>query len=104
MVRAYRLLAERAEPGIYNVCSGRSASAAELVAMLADVTGAPVEHEIDEALLRPHEVMELRGANGPLVAATGWEPEIPLAQTLADTVAWWRGELRAGRAGDRTTE
>jgi GDP-4-dehydro-6-deoxy-D-mannose reductase len=104
VVRAYRLLAERAEPGIYNVCSGRSASAAELVAMLADVTGAPVEHAIDEALLRPHEVMELRGANGPLVAATGWEPEIPLAQTLADTVAWWRDELRAGRAGDRTTE
>ena len=34
VVRAYRLLAERAEPGIYNVCSGRTASAGELVAML----------------------------------------------------------------------
>lgn len=104
VVRAYRLLAERAEPGIYNVCSGRTASAAELVAMLAEVTGARAEHEVNQALLRPHEVMELRGANDALVAATGWEPEIPLARTLADTVAWWREELRAGRAGDRMTE
>ena len=54
--------------------------------------------EVNPALLRPHEVTELRGANGALVAATGWEPEIPLARTLADTVAWWREELRAGRA------
>ena len=34
VVRAYRLLAERAEPGVYNVCSGRTASSAELVRML----------------------------------------------------------------------
>jgi GDP-4-dehydro-6-deoxy-D-mannose reductase len=104
VVRAYRLLAERAEPGIYNVCSGRTASAAELVAMLAEVTGVEVAHEVDEDLLRPHEVVELRGANDALTAATGWEPELPLARTLADTVAWWREELRAGRAGERVTE
>ncbi len=104
VVRAYRLLAERAEPGIYNVCSGRTASASELVAMLAEAAGVRVEHEVDPALLRPHEVMELRGANDALATATGWEPEIPLARTLADTVAWWREEIRAGRAGDRMTE
>jgi GDP-4-dehydro-6-deoxy-D-mannose reductase len=104
VVRAYRLLAERAGPGVYNVCSGRTASAAELVAMLAEVTGVEVAHEVDEGLLRPHEVMELRGANDALTAATGWEPELPLARTLADTVAWWREELRAGRAGERVTE
>ena len=104
VVRAYRLLAERARPGVYNVCSGRTASAAELVAMLAEVTGVEVAHEVDEGLLRPHEVMELRGANDALTAATGWEPELPLARTLADTVAWWREELRAGRAGERVTE
>ena len=31
VVRAYRLLAEHAEPGIYNVCSGRTASTTELI-------------------------------------------------------------------------
>ncbi len=34
VVRAYRELADRAEPGIYNVCSGRPASAAELLTAL----------------------------------------------------------------------
>ena len=97
VVRAYRLLAERAEPGIYNVCSGRSTSAAELLAMLAEAAGAGLEHQIDPDLVRAHEVMEVRGDPGRLRAATGWEPEIPLDRTLADTVTWWREELRAGR-------
>jgi GDP-4-dehydro-6-deoxy-D-mannose reductase len=91
VVRAYRLLAERAAPGIYNVCSGRTASTRELVAALG------LEFEVDPALLRPHEVMELRGSYDALRAATGWEPEIPLAQTLQDTLTWWRGEPARAR-------
>ena len=97
VVRAYRLLAERAQPGAYNVCSGRSASAGELIAGLARAAGVRVEHEVDPALLRPHEVPELRGSAEALRAATGWEPEIPPERTLADTLEWWREELRAGR-------
>ena len=50
VVRAYRLLAERAEPGIYNVCSGRTASTAELVAGLAEAAGVGFEHVVDPAL------------------------------------------------------
>jgi GDP-4-dehydro-6-deoxy-D-mannose reductase len=90
VVRAYRLLAERAEPGVYNICSGRTASSRELVAMLARAAGVGVEHSVDSARLRPHEVMELRGSYDALHAATGWEPEIPLARTLGETLAWWR--------------
>jgi GDP-4-dehydro-6-deoxy-D-mannose reductase len=90
VVRAYRLLAEHAEPGIYNVCSGRTASARELVEALAAAAGARLEHVVDDSLVRAHEVMEVRGSPERLRAATGWEPEIPLERTLADTVAWWR--------------
>jgi len=98
VARAYRLLAERAEPGVYNVCSGRTASSAELVRMLADAAGVGLEHVVDEALLRPHEVIELRGSNEALRAATGWEPEVPLARTLSETLASWR----AAPAPERT--
>jgi GDP-4-dehydro-6-deoxy-D-mannose reductase len=98
VVRAYRLLAARREPGVFNVCSGRPASARELVAALAAAAGVEVDHAIDPALVRAHEVMEVRGSFDRLRAATGWEPEIPLSRTLADTVAWWREEIRAGRA------
>ena len=63
-----------------------------------------VDHQVDPELQRGHEVMEVRGSYERLRAATGWEPVIPLEQTLADTVAWWRGEIRAGRAGARLHE
>ncbi len=104
IVRGYRALAERAEPGIYNLCSGRPASAAELLQTMGRVAGVAVDHVVDPKLRRAHEVMEVRGSYARLHAATGWEPEIPLEQTLADTVEWWREEIRAGRAGTRVHE
>ena len=91
VVRAYRLLATAGEPGeAYNVCSGRTASAGELVRALAEQAGVEADHRVDPSLVRSHEVMEVRGSADKLRAATGWEPEIPLDRTLRDTVAWWR--------------
>ena len=104
VVRAYRLLAAAGEPCLVNVCSGRSASARELVAALGGAAGTEIEHVVDPSLVRAHEVMEVRGSAARLHAATGWEPEIPLETTLADSVAWWREEIRAGRAGERAHE
>ena len=98
VVRAYRLMAEAGAPAMANVCSGRSWSARDLVAGLERATGARVDHVVDPARVRAHEVMEVRGTAARLQAATGWEPEIALERTLADTVAWWRAEVRAGRA------
>jgi GDP-4-dehydro-6-deoxy-D-mannose reductase len=95
VVHAYRALAEDGAAGeAYNVCSGRTASAAELVEQLAAAVGRPVETVVDPARVRAHEVMELRGSREKLTAATGWEPAIALATTLADTVTWWRERLR----------
>ena len=48
VARAYRLLATRAEPGVYNVSSGRSVSAAEQVALIAElIAPIEVEHAVD---------------------------------------------------------
>ena len=92
VVRAYRALADHADPGAYNVCSGVSRSARELVAALAAVAGVTVEHRVDPARVRAHEVHEIRGDATRLHAATGWTPEIPLETTLADTLAYWRAQ------------
>jgi len=90
VVQAYRALAARGEPGVFNVCSGVTRSARELLAALAEVAGVAVEHRVDPAKVRAHEVFEIRGANDALQAATGWAPVIPLETTLRDTLAWWR--------------
>jgi GDP-4-dehydro-6-deoxy-D-mannose reductase len=94
VVRAYRLLAERAEAGVYNVSSGASVSAAEHVELLRELL-APieVEHAVDPARVRAHEVMDLRGANHKIAAAVGWRPEIPLRQTVLEMIEWWEREL-----------
>jgi GDP-4-dehydro-6-deoxy-D-mannose reductase len=94
VVRAYRLLAAAGESVVVNVCSGRSASARELIAALGRAAGVEIEHVVDQRLVRAHEVMEVRGSAARLRELTGWEPEIPLETTLSDTVQWWREELR----------
>lgn len=95
VVRAYRLLATTPSlpDRVYNVSSDVSVSAAEQVQLLAELV-APlvVEHKIDPARVRAREVMDLRGDHSRLTAATGWQPEIPLRQTMADTIAYWERE------------
>ena len=94
VVRAYRLLASSGHGGVFNVSSGRSVSAAELVQLLAGLI-APIRvtHRVDPARVRAHEVMDLSGSHARLTAATGWEPAIPLERTMRDAIAWWEHEL-----------
>jgi GDP-4-dehydro-6-deoxy-D-mannose reductase len=90
VVRAYRLLIESGEPGgVYNVCSGRDVSMAEVAQNLLRLAGAELELVTDPTLVRPVDVPVLRGDASRLHRATGWEPVIPLATTLADVLASW---------------
>ena len=95
VVRAYRLLAANGEPGeAYNVCSGRDVSVQELADRLIALADHPMRLVPDESLFRPVDTPVLRGDPARLQAATGWEPEIPLEQTLADVLDDWRKRLR----------
>jgi GDP-4-dehydro-6-deoxy-D-mannose reductase len=90
VVAAYRLLVERGVPGeVYNVCSGRDVAMSEVAAQLLELAGADLTLETDPALVRPVDVPVLRGSAERLRAATGWEPHIPLATTLADVLSSW---------------
>jgi GDP-4-dehydro-6-deoxy-D-mannose reductase len=94
VVRAYRLLAELGEPGaVYNVCSGVGRPVREPVeAMLAHSTR-PLQLVVDPALVRPVDVPRLVGDPTCVHAATGWEPQIPLAQTLREVLEDARHQL-----------
>jgi GDP-4-dehydro-6-deoxy-D-mannose reductase len=101
---AYRLLAEAGATGNVNICSGESRSARDLVAALGAVAPVEIDHVVDPALVRAHEVMDVRGDAGRLRELTGWAPAFPIERTLAESVAWWRQEIRAGRTDGRLHE
>ncbi len=88
VVRAYRLLVERGEPGeVYNVCHGTDVAVQDLADALVAMAVRPVRLVPDRSLVRPVDLPVLRGDASRLRAATGWAPEIPLEQTLADLLA-----------------
>jgi GDP-4-dehydro-6-deoxy-D-mannose reductase len=96
VVRAYRLLVRNGEPGeVYNVCSGVDVSVQELADQLLARASHPMRFEVDPDLLRPVDVPVLRGDHHRLTKATGWEPEIPLSETLADLLDDWRRRVRS---------
>ena len=78
------------EPGVWNVASGRSTSVRELIELVRAAATIAVRHELDPAKVRVRDVPEVRGSAEKLHAATGWTPEIPLSQTVADALAHWR--------------
>jgi GDP-4-dehydro-6-deoxy-D-mannose reductase len=92
VVRAYAL-AVGLDGGAFNVCSGRSTSVEELVAMVSAHARIPVRHEVDPDRLRAHDARDMCGSHARLTAATGWRPEIALDRTVGDTLDWWRGRL-----------
>lgn len=91
IVRAYRLLMERGQTGeVYNVGSGQVRSIRAVLDEILAQTAVPVAVETDPAKLRPLDMPLLQADAGKLHSATGWTPEIPLSQTIADTLSYWR--------------
>lgn len=103
VVRAYRLLVERGEPGeVYNLCHGTDVAVQDLADSLVAMAERRVRLVPDPSLMRPVDLPVLRGDASRLRAATGWTPEIPLEQTLADLLADMR-ERVASEAERPTT-
>jgi GDP-4-dehydro-6-deoxy-D-mannose reductase len=96
VVRAY-VAAAGAGQGVFNVASGRSVTVRRLIELVRGAARLPVRHEVDQARVRAHDVPEVRGSAERLRAATGWRPEIPLEQTVADALDEWRERLGAAR-------
>jgi GDP-4-dehydro-6-deoxy-D-mannose reductase len=85
--RAYELLLDRSVPvGTYNVALGRPVEMREVLELLVGLAAVPIEVGPDPALSRPSELPVVSGDASLLRGATGWQPTIPLAQTLADAL------------------
>ena len=94
VVRGYRLLAERGEPGeVYNLGTGRGTKIADALDILAGLAVVPIEVWVDPARVRPVDQPLLVADPAKLRAATGWEPLLAIEQTLADMLDYWRGTV-----------
>jgi GDP-4-dehydro-6-deoxy-D-mannose reductase len=80
------LLGERVPAGTYNVASGRSVAMSRIVDILVDLARCPIQVEHRAERMRPAEIPRMQGDASKLREATGWEPHIPLEQTLADAL------------------
>ena len=95
-VRAYRLIAERGARGrVYNVCSGRALAVRELVDMMLRRARVAIAIKVDPARLRPSDVPLVVGDPRRVRDELGWQPEIPIEQTIDDLLEYWR--TRPGR-------
>ena len=85
VVRAYRLMYEKGMDGdTFLIASGESHSIASIAEMLFRLAGVEAKMERDPALYRQVEMRDNRGDSSFLRDRTGWRPEIPFEQTLAD--------------------
>lgn len=90
-VRAYQAIAETGRTRLpYNVCSGRAHSMRRLLDILLSLARVRVRVEVDPARLRPSDNPLILGSHARLTADTGWTPVIPIEQTLADLLEYWR--------------
>jgi GDP-4-dehydro-6-deoxy-D-mannose reductase len=95
IVRAYRLLALRGQPGeIYNIGTGRDVKLSAMLDVLKGLARVPIEVFLDPARLRPVDQPRLLADASKLRAATGWQPAFSIEQTLSDMLEGWRGAIR----------
>lgn len=91
VVRAYTLLMEHGAAGeTYNVGSGKAIAIREILDMILAQAKVPIEVQVDQARLRPVDVPVIEADVSKLEACTGWKREIPLEQTIGETLEYWR--------------
>lgn len=97
VVDAYgRLLDPKVPADTYNVASGQGVSIRAVLDELLDLAGVEAEVEVDPERFRPTDFRI--GDASRLRAATGWAPRVPLRETLAGVLDWWRARCAAAPA------
>lgn len=91
LVRGLMLLADKGIPGeVYNISSENIYQMSDIVALIEEAIGHKLEIKVDPALLRPTDEKIIVGDVTKLKRDTGWKQDIPMKQTIADMLDYWR--------------
>jgi GDP-4-dehydro-6-deoxy-D-mannose reductase len=91
VVRGYRQALQLGKAGeVYNIASGHGHRIGDLLDRLIEQARIPLQVAIDPARLRPSDTPVLVGDASRFTTATGWQPQIPIEQSLSDILNDWR--------------
>ena len=95
ITRAYALALSKCQDGeTYNICSGKAIAVEEILQKCCALAGVKIRVEVDSGLVRDADPKAFYGSFEKFHRATGWGPEIPLDQTLRDTLDYWKKQIR----------
>lgn len=95
LVNGLLLLAEKGIPGeVYNISSEYCYQMKDIVTMIEEQIGHKFTIEVDSKLLRPTDERIIIGNIDKLKRDTGWKQQIPMKQTIADMLDYWRKKLK----------
>jgi GDP-4-dehydro-6-deoxy-D-mannose reductase len=97
VIRAYHSILEKGIPArIYNVGAGKAIPIYDILDYLIFLCKESIQVEVDEKKFRPVDVPVLYSDTSRIKEETGWQPTIPLEETLKDTLNYWRNQVRKG--------
>ena len=91
LVNGLMLLAEKGKSGdVYNLSSEHIYQMRDIVTMIEKQVGHEFKINVDPALLRPTDEKIIVGDVTKLKKDTGWKQSIPMEQTIANMLDYWR--------------
>lgn len=93
LVNALMLLAEKGRAGdVYNISSEHIYQMRDIVAIIEKQIGHEFRINVDPGLIRPTDEKIIVGDVTKLKRDTGWTQKIPMEQTVADMLEYWRNK------------
>jgi GDP-mannose 4,6-dehydratase len=101
-MRSYWVASCLCEPGeAYNIGGLTTMKVGQFLEKLVALAKIPIKTRVDPNLLRPADVTLQIPCVDKFVEATGWKPEIPFEQSMADLLAYWRREAKVAAQRNR---
>jgi nucleoside-diphosphate-sugar epimerase len=98
MIRA--AVAEGVEGQIFNLCSGKGISLAEVARRVLSLMGHPIRVKLGALPYRPGQIWHMVGDNTAARQALDWQPTVSLDEGLRRTIAWCSRHLGEERQNE----
>lgn len=92
-LRLLSLSPESKHPKLFNIASGVPRQISAMLYSLLDMTTRSIQVEIDPQRLRPSDIPIAIGNSGLLRKVTGWQPAVPIEDTLRGLLGFWRRQV-----------